>query len=108
MAHEEIAIGLGISRNTLTKHFERELSIGAIERRQEVLDAMFKSAKGGNVTAQKAYIAMSPPLAAPPAEMPAERQAKPAGKKEQRQADAVTAQVGTGWEDLLKPNATPQ
>ena len=33
--------------------------------------------------------------------------AQPAGKKEQRQADALTAHEGTGWDDLL-PGALSQ
>lgn len=100
MSHEEIALGLGISRPTLEKHFEYELSIGASQRRLEVLDAMHRTARKGNVAAQKAYMALVPVPAAPP-EMPAE--SAPQGKKEQAQAAAVTAQTGTEWETLLKP-----
>ena len=102
MSHEEIALGLGIARNTLTKHFERELSTGAYERRLEVLDAMHRAAKKGNVAAQKAYIALTPQAAAPPA-----AKVKPKGKKEQAAYDAVTAAAGTEWNDLLGPNVTP-
>lgn len=105
MSHEEIALALGISRNTLEKHFEKELSIGAYERRLEVLSAMHKAAKGGNVAAQKAYMQLTPRPAAPPPEKPA---SKPLGKKEQAQADAASAQVGTEWGNLLKPAATLQ
>lgn len=98
MAHEKIAIGLDISRPTLEKHFARELSIGAYERRIEVLTAMFLAARKGNVTAQKAYIAMDAPvLTAPPL-----KEAEPkVGKKEQAQADATTAAAGTEWHDDL-------
>jgi hypothetical protein len=103
MSHEEIAIGLGISRNTLEKHFEAELSAGAYRRRLEVLDAMHKSAIHGNVAAQKAYLATVPQASAPP--VPAEQSetspAKPLGKKDQAQADSVTAARGTEWADLL-------
>jgi hypothetical protein len=100
MSHEEIALGLGISRPTLEKHFERELSIGAYEKRLEVLDAMHRCAKKGNVAAQKAYVALTPAIAAPPQE-------KPKGKKEQAQDDAKTAAAGTAWEELLPDNVTP-
>lgn len=97
VSHEEMALGLGISRPTLAKHFAYELTTGAYKRRQEVLNAMFKAAKNGNVAAQKAYAAMTPRVAAPPSlDEPA-----PEGKKAQRQADAKTAQVGTDWETLL-------
>jgi len=102
MAHEEIAIALGVCRNTLTKYFEFELSTGAMNRRAEVYDAMVRTALKGNVTAQRALLAMTPTLAAPPAETE-----KPLGKKEQANADAKTAADGTEWADLLPPNVAP-
>lgn len=102
MSHEEIALGLGIARNTLEKHFEQELSVGAYSRRLEVLDAMHRTAVKGNVAAQKAYVALTPAVAAPP--VPAE---KPKGKKEQAEADATNAARGTDWDDLLPPGVTP-
>lgn len=99
MAHEEIAIGLGITRPTLSKHYEKELSQGAYEKRLEVLDAMHRMAKKGNVAAQKAYVALTPAAAAPPIPKP-----EPKGKKEQANDEAQTAQQGTGWADLLPAN----
>ena len=102
MSHEEIALGLGIARNTLEKHFEQELPVGAYSRRLEVLDAMHRTAVKGNVAAQKAYVALTPAMAAPP--VPAE---KPKGKKEQAEADATSAARGTDWDDLLPPGVTP-
>lgn len=102
MTHQEISIALGISRNTLEKHFEKEISTAALRRRMEVMDAMARTALKGNVAAQKAFLAATPALAAPP--VPAE---KPVGKKQQAQADAVGAQAGTEWEELLgKGNVT--
>lgn len=99
MSHEEIALALGISRPTLEKHFEHELSIGAYQRRAEVLTAMHKAAtKKGNVAAQKAFLAMGPELAAPPAP---QEPAVPAGKKEQAQVAAERAAHGTEWHDDL-------
>ena len=99
VSHEEIALGLGISHVTLTKYFAYELTTGAYKRRQEVLGAMFKAAKNGNVAAQKAYAAMTPRVAAPP--LSPEPANAPEGKKAQAQAAAVSAQAGTGWETLL-------
>ncbi len=99
VSHEEIAIGLGIAKMTLQKHFAYELTEGAYRRRQEVLEAMFRAAKKGNVAAQKAYAALMPKVAAPP--LPPERQEVPEGKKAQAAADAKTAQAGTEWADLL-------
>lgn len=105
MSHDEIALGLGVSRNTLEKHFAVELKAGAYAKRLEVMSAQHRAAKGGNVAAQKAYLAQTPwlePTAPQPQgdEAPAPKE-PPKGKKEQAQADAVTAQAGTGWDDLL-------
>jgi hypothetical protein len=111
MSHEEIAIGLGISRTTLLKHFETELTTGAYQKRLEVMGAMHKAAMAGNVAAQKAYSAMTPRVAAPPpppAELPSASSAQPEGKKAQQHAEAVAAATGTEWEQLLTPRAPVQ
>jgi len=98
MTHEEIAIALGISRPTLAKHFEVELSEVALKRRMEVFEAMHKAALKGNVSAQRAYAATVPTFAAPPEES---EKPEAVGKKEQANRDAVTAAEGTDWGDLL-------
>jgi hypothetical protein len=113
MSHEEIALGMGIARNTLEKHFNSELSTGAYAKRLEVLQAIHAAAKKGNMTAARAYLAADPRLFAPPAvaEQPSEpaEPKKPAvGKKEQANIDAVSAAVGTEWGDLLRPAAPLQ
>lgn len=105
MSHEEIAIALEISRPTLEKHFEHELSVGAYQKRLEVLNAMHRCAKKGNVAAQKAYMQLTPRAATPP--VPKEPEPAPVGKKEQADIDARTAHAGTDWESLLKPGAVP-
>jgi hypothetical protein len=108
MSHEEIAIGLGISRPTLEKHFAFELSHGAYAKRLEVLQAMQRAAKKGNVAAQKAYMQLTPAVAVPTRE---EGESKPPklGKKDQAQEDAVNAGKGTEWGDILpKHGATLQ
>jgi predicted transcriptional regulator len=56
-AHEEIAMGLGITRPTLRKHYRLELSTGAAMRRLEVLNAIYRAAMQGRVSAIKAYLA---------------------------------------------------
>lgn len=101
MSHEQIALGLGIDRKTLEKHFEEELSTAAYQRRLEVIQAMHGAALKGNVAAQKAYLAMEPALAAPP--LPDEKPEPKQGKKEQANTDAKTAHVGSDWEDDLRP-----
>ncbi|MDP3822877.1 MAG: hypothetical protein Q8R33_15505 [Burkholderiales bacterium] len=55
-SHASIAAALGISRNTLEKVFRLELSSGAARRRMEVLDALLRAAKRGNVSAMKAFL----------------------------------------------------
>lgn len=114
MTHEEIALGLGISRKTLEKHFEHELSVGAYAKRLEVLDAMQRTARRGNVAAQKAYLQLTPSVAAPPAQPGKDTDAAAAtqkpekiGKKERANADAQVAQVGTEWDELLRKPGTP-
>ena len=67
MSDDAISHALGISRNTLVKHFASELETGWSRRRSEVVEAMFKAAKKGNVTAQKAYLGLGDPVPEKPA-----------------------------------------
>lgn len=124
MPHEHIALGIGITWKTLEKHFEYELSIGAYQRRLEVLAGLHKAARKGSSAAAKAYLLLEPQVSAPPAApgdeaKPTEGKAAetgavvpgPVGKKEQANADATTAQAGTDWADLLPsrgPSVLPQ
>lgn len=103
MAHDEIAAAFGVSRNTLEKYFGQELGRVAFQRRVDVLDAHYRAAMRGNVSAQKAYLARQPhnPVPPPPGEL------LPEGKKAQANAAAVGAEQGTGWEALL-PTGTVQ
>lgn len=52
-SNERIARNLGIARNTLELHFAGELSDGADLKSAEILTAMEKAAKSGNVSAGK-------------------------------------------------------
>ena len=110
MSHEEIAIALGISRPTLTKYFEAELSHGAYKRRMDVLNAMHRAAIKGNVAAQKAFLSTEPALSTPPLEPdpPAAAADQPKlGKKDQADADAKTAHHSDPeWRDLLDTKPT--
>lgn len=111
MLHEQIAIALEISTDTLRKYYEHELSVGASQRRVDVLEALYRVViKKGSTSAAKVYLANEPQMAVPPAPQPeapaaAPEVAAPApkklGKKEQAAADAVTAAEGTAWDDLL-------
>lgn len=118
MRHVDIATALGISRETLEKWYESELSAGATLRRLEVLAALHTAATRGSSSAAKAYLQFEPQFAVPPgdgdaagapAAAPAPSAVPPRlGKKDQAQADAETASVGTEWADLMKPAAPLQ
>ena len=117
MAHENIAIALGISRTTLLKHFKEELTTGAHGRRSAVLQALERAALKGNVTACRAYLAYTSadleavvPKAdrsrkAPAQAAQADPKPEPIGKKAEAQAAGEVAHVGTDWETLLNPSA---
>jgi len=94
--YTDIAEGLGISVPTLLERFATELSAGAHRHRMEILCAMFAAAKKGSVSAQRAFLALTP------TPKPAAREPAP-GKKAQAEAASKTAAAGTSWEDLLKP-----
>lgn len=107
MSHEEIALAIGIARATLEKYFAAELSQGALSKRLEVMQAIHAAALKGNVAAGKAYLSGSPPIGVPPAPdkpKPEDPPRDALGKKAQANEDAKTAQVGTGWNDLLPAN----
>ena len=113
MRHEDIALALGISRETLSKHFEHELSIGAAMRRLEVLQAMHAAAKKGSTPAARVYLANEAKTAPPPPLEPGVDVTTPTktplvGKKEQAQIDAIGAAKGTDWDQLLTPRAPLQ
>lgn len=102
MSHEEIGIAIGCSRNTLEKHFEFELSEGALKRRLDVVQALHRAALKGNVAAAKLYLAGSPQPAVPPLpDEPVEEEKL--GKKERADRDAKTAAEGTTWSEIIKP-----
>jgi len=108
MRHVDIATALGIARDTLEKHFQAELSGGALARRMEVLQALHAAAKKGSSSAARAYLAHEATPAVPPMPAP-EKEAKPEplGKKQQAAADAVTAARGTDWDAILPSPAAP-
>ncbi|RTL40552.1 MAG: hypothetical protein EKK53_15300 [Burkholderiales bacterium] len=114
MSHDAIALALGITRPTLVKYFDAELTTGAAQKRMEALDALFAAAKKGNVSAIKTVLLVSgavEPPTAPGAGASTEGEkpeATPApssrlGKKEAQQIAARSAQDGTEWADLLPP-----
>ncbi len=98
MSQDDIARAIGCSSPTLVVHFADELTTGRARRRAEVIGLLFRQARRGNVTAQKALeqlTGMSPPGS------PAPQAARKSGKKEQAEIDAGTAAEGTEWASLI-------
>lgn len=110
---EDVAAALGLSEPTLRKYYFRELSEGAQIARRVLVEAMWKKALEGNVSAAKfirdefpkgdaeAFVNASRPAARQTGATPL---ATPTGKKEAAQLAAQTAGQGTDWgDDLLAP-----
>jgi hypothetical protein len=104
MSKEDVARAIGCTKPTLVKHFMPELETGIARKRAEIIGMLFKSAKGGNVTAQKKLEEMSRIAGAEDAlSRPAERDLK-LGKKELAAEAAKTAGVDSEWgSDLTTP-----
>jgi hypothetical protein len=108
---EDVAAALGLSEPTLRKYYFRELSEGAQIARRVLMDAMWKKAIAGNVSAAK-FIRDEFPKgdaeafvnASRPAQAAAAPLATPTGKKEAARLAAKTAGLGTEWgDDLMAP-----
>lgn len=103
---ERIARRLGISRNTLLKHFAQELEDGADYVRQIALRNLMRSSNGGNVGASNSLLRLSGLAPPPPEPNRPQGEAPPAapdlGKKQQAKHDALTAEEGTSWSQLMR------
>lgn len=51
MPHEDIALFLDVSGNTLTKYYGRELKMGRVKANSKVTQGLFQQAMAGNTTA---------------------------------------------------------
>jgi hypothetical protein len=116
MLRTEIALALGISPDTLLKHYETELTVVALQRRMEALQGAHAAARRGQSAAVRLYLAapVDDGLTAPPKapDQPAQPAVpapapRPLGKKEQAKVDAVGAEKGTAWDGLLDPAPPP-
>jgi hypothetical protein len=94
--HETIARAIGISGVTLAKYFAGELLDGRSKRRREVVDLLFRSARSGNVSAQKKLEEMTGATPAVP-----QSDAPKIGKKERANVEAENAAEGTSWDQLI-------
>lgn len=88
MSQEAIAEAVGISVPTLTKHFPSELDRATAKVRADVLMARYRSAMGGNVSAQNKMLELVGASAADEKVKARERKEPAPGKKEQRQQAA--------------------
>jgi DNA-binding CsgD family transcriptional regulator len=98
MRQWQIAAALRISEPTLREHYPEELDGGRARRDAVVIEALFRAAASGNVSAQKAWLSNKTDLEEPPP-----MRVEPLGKKAAAHEAAFTAGHGTGWEGLL-PN----
>lgn len=89
MSNEAIAEVIGISEPTLRKHFSSELDRATAKVRAELLMARYRSAMGGNVSAQNKMIEQVSATAAQRKVSPEKEDRKPKlGKKEEQKIAA--------------------
>ena len=96
-----VAHRLGISQNTLRKHFADELEFGRDMKRADNLERLEKAATKGNVSAMKHLDAKFATVSAENSFTAPAPRSSDVGKKEQAQAAAKDAGQGTGWGDDL-------
>lgn len=103
----DVAAGIGCDESTLRKYFDEEIFAGRAKKRMEAIALLWKSAREGNVSAQKhldTQIALSADFGVPnPTRRPSEqpREDKP-GKKEMLVAAAQEPPPkGSKWSGLL-------
>jgi hypothetical protein len=112
-----IAERLSISEPTLRRLYADELDHGPAMKRAEMLERLERTARGGNVTAQKALLEIigrteEDRLAAQfqgKGASPSQEKAKaPVGKKEQAMAEADDAAATGAFAGLLEPATHPR
>lgn len=97
MSQEAIAEVVGVSVPTLTKHFSSELDRATAKVRADVLMARYRSAMGGNVSAQNRMLDLVGAVDANEQVRSRRQGAEKAvklGKKEQAKVDAGKAATG--------------
>lgn len=99
---DEIADVIGVSVPTLRKYYFSELNEGVAAERARSIMWLRDSAAGGNVSAQKAYIALlGAGYTLPKVDEPGDRLDK-LGKKEGLRQAAKDGHAGTGWDGLVQ------
>jgi AcrR family transcriptional regulator len=104
MSHEAIAHAIGCTPPTLYKHFGDELAHGRARKRAEIIAMLQRSARAGNVSAQKKLEEMSRLADAQAAfDQPPAAKPEKLGKKEAAAAAARNVGAGGGeWGDDLR------
>lgn len=110
-----IARALGIDPDTLRKHFADELADGHAQRRKEVIGLLFKSARDGNVSAQKKLEEMGRVAAADAAArnrggsgQAGGVQATPVAPKGKKELQQAAAEAIAGGSSKFAPPAPPK
>lgn len=106
--NDEVAAAIGVTHETLNKHYGPVLKTAKMVIRAAMVNAIFKSAISGNVSAQKKVIEMTgddqqyriPDAPAVVAE-PAAPKAKPLGKKEEALIAAANPDTSTSMGALM-------
>jgi AraC-like DNA-binding protein len=102
LSEDDTARAIGCSTETLRKHFAENIRTARAKKRAEAIQLLWKSARAGNVAAQKKLEEMTGRAVAEEAVLGDRPQkAEKRGKKEQAAANAETAGVGTSWGDDL-------
>jgi hypothetical protein len=101
MDRQQIADAIGCCKKTLETYFLPSLNEGRSAKRAEAIARLYQlGVIDGNVTALKAYIAMTERADCMP-DVPSKPKAPKLGKKEQLAADAHSSHEETGWGELL-------
>lgn len=106
ISEDDIARAIGCSTPTLRQHFAEELLTGRAVRRVESVSLLWKSARAGNVSAQKKIEEMTGATETmrPPGEglgAGAGTKEPKLGKKDQAEADARTPDTSTPMGELM-------
>jgi hypothetical protein len=101
MDRQEIADAIGCCKKTLETYFLPSLNEGRSAKRAEAIARLYQlGVVDGNVSALKAYIAMTERNSFMP-DVPGKPKAPKLGKKEQLAADARSGHEESGWGELL-------
>ena len=102
---DRMAAQIGISRNTLRKHFADEIQYGADKVRTVVLRDLQRASAAGRTGASAKLLELTEKVR-PPSPLKSggdgeEEEAEPLGKKAQAKVDARTANNTPGWSHLV-------